>query len=99
VKQSRYLNVILTVVAVLLTGLLWTHVADRPLLSADAEAMQRPGVPNAAAQRKEIIDTLRILSLQIEQTNRLFKEGKGKIEVTNLKDLEVTVAQSEDDAE
>ena len=58
-RQGTYLNVILTVNAVLLAGLVWTQVADTPLLAETASAQSRsrlsnqpvPTVPAFAARR------------------------------------------------
>ena len=61
-RQSRYLNVILTVNAVLLAGLLWTQVVDRPMLAetgdrAVAQHHRHPaefrGAAQASARRNE----------------------------------------------
>ena len=55
-RQGSYLNVILTVNAVLLAGVLWTHVAGTPVLNSTANAQSAgtggTGIPNAADQRQ-----------------------------------------------
>lgn len=85
-RQGTYLNVILTVNAVLLAGLLWTHVASAPVFeqSASAQSKEGVGVPNAADQRQKMIETLRDLKASVDATNKVIQGGKLKVEVSNL---------------
>jgi hypothetical protein len=91
-RQGTYLNVILTVNAALLTGVLWTQVAERPALSSAALAQSAPradGIPNAAAQRQKMIEALRDLKASMDANTRLLESGKLKVEVTNLSDIKI----------
>lgn len=92
-RQSTYLNVILTANAVLLTGILWTQLADRPTLATTALAQSQPpgsggvGIPNAAAQRQRMIESLHEIKGSIEATRQLLQSGKVKVEVSNVDKL------------
>lgn len=86
-KQTRYLNCILTVIAILLSAVLWVNLAGHPLLVQDATAQTLPGgIPDAGKQRKEIVDALKSLSRDVQKTNQLL-EGELRTRVTNLSDL------------
>jgi hypothetical protein len=86
-RQGRYLNVILTVNAVLLTGLLWTQLSDRPLLASDVAAQSVPGIPNAADQRQRMLEAMREIKDSVDATRNMLQSGKLKVEVTNIEDL------------
>ncbi|MDY7108374.1 MAG: hypothetical protein SYC29_07025 [Planctomycetota bacterium] len=94
-RRGTYLNVILTVNAVLLTGLLWTQLADRPLLETEAAAQSRtktpapPAPPNAAEQRAKMIKTLNGLKQSVDAQRKLMESGKLKVTVTNLDEIEL----------
>jgi hypothetical protein len=88
-RQGKYLNVILTANAVLLAGLLWTQVAQRPLLAGDAVAQSPgvPGIPNAAEQRQKMIEAMRDIKASVDATKQAIQGGKIKVEVTNIDQL------------
>jgi acetamidase/formamidase len=93
-RQSKYLNVILTVNAVLLAGLLWTQIASAPVLAQDAVAQVRatravPTIPNAAEQRKKMIDALQEIRQSADATKQLLESGQVKVQVTNLDDIRI----------
>lgn len=97
-KQTRCLNTLLTVNAVLLGGLLWTQLADRPLLAGSAEAQSRmtgtsaaQGVPNAAQQREQMIDALRDMKKSVDEMKKTMEDGKLKVQVTNLDEIKIDV--------
>ncbi len=88
-RQGKYLNGILTVIAVLLAVLLWTQVASRPVFSTPAVADGPPtGFPNAAAQRQRMIEALQQMRKSTEASNKLLTSGKLRVEVTNIRDFE-----------
>ena len=90
-RQSRYLNVILTVNAVLLSGLLWTQVAERPMLAAEATAQSRNTAtpPNSAELRKRQLDETKALRRSVDELTKLVKSGNIKVKVTNLSDISI----------
>jgi hypothetical protein len=95
-RQQKYLNVILTVNAILLAGLLWTQVADRPVLSDEATAQSRTqprqpgvGIPNAAQQRMEMVDGIEDLKKAMAAQYRLLKSGELTVRVSNLDEIEI----------
>ncbi len=70
-RSLRYLNTILTVIAVLLATHLWTAWSDG---ASPAAAVASPrttptpgGIPNAGAQRQQQIDLLKLLNQQTRQ--------------------------------
>jgi hypothetical protein len=93
-RRRNYLNVILTVNAVLLAGLLWTQIAGRPLVSAahaqdeNDPANQGPsGIPNAGKQRDVMITHLASIEGAVRDLQRTIMSGKIKVEVKNLDEL------------
>jgi hypothetical protein len=86
-RQGTYLNVILTVNAVLLGGIVWTQIAGRPVLEQTATAQVGTGVPNAADQRQKMIEALRDMKTSIDANTKLMQSGKLKVEVTNLNEI------------
>ena len=94
-KKPSYLNCVLTAIAILLAALVWTHVADRPMLAAEASANFAPptGVPNAGLQRAQIRDAVVDLQKEVQKLNKMMTGGVLKVEVTNIADL----AREDDD--
>jgi len=99
--QGKYLNVILTVNAVLLAGLLWTQVAEQPVLAETAVAQSRskPSAdgkykgsyykPNAAQQRADQMKILEAIQKSVEAQTKLLSSGKVKVEVMNLDEIKI----------
>lgn len=82
-RSLRYLNSVLTVIAVLLTlnvYTLWTMPQSGAAVSVSTEA-QAAGLPNPGAQRQQMIDLLKKLSKQAEETKGLFKSGQARVRV------------------
>jgi hypothetical protein len=83
----RYLNVTLTVIAVLLGLHLWTLwtapvVGGAPLSAqAVAQAEAAGGIPNAAAQRKQMIELLKRLTQKTEELTGMLKSGQARVRV------------------
>lgn len=87
-RRNSYLNVILTVNALLLAGLVWVQVADEPLMAntATAQVRSKPTeikVPNAAAQRQAIVDELKKTNQSLEALKRTIESGGLQVEVAN----------------
>ena len=81
-------SVNLLTVAVLLAALVWTQIADRPMLSSEAQAAPPPkgyvGFPvNAGAQRLEIIKRLDELNESMATTRTLLESGDVKVTVVD----------------
>ncbi|UCD74981.1 MAG: hypothetical protein JSV91_14485 [Phycisphaerales bacterium] len=89
IRQGTYLNAILTVNAVLLSALVWTQLAPRPVMAetATAQATRRPGIPNAAEQRQKLITAVKDMKASVDSTRKLLESGKLKVEVTNLDEI------------
>ena len=90
-ERSRYLNVILTVITVLLAAILWTSVAGTPLAASDAHAQSRTkptrqsGFPvNSASQRSDMIKSLRDVKTSVDSMNKMLQNGSVKVYVTNI---------------
>ena len=85
-KNLRYLNTILTIIAVLLTLNLWTLWAGHSSpVSADfaapAHAQVNEGLANAGAQRVEMIALLKKQVAATESITTLLKSGTVKVKV------------------
>lgn len=100
-RQTTYLNVILTLNAVLLTGVLWTQLVDRPVFAQHAEAQMTDaqfasGIPNAGLQREQMVRHLDRLNRNLEATMQVIESGKVKVEVANLKDIKLELPEEGD---
>jgi hypothetical protein len=90
IRQGTYLNAILTVNAVLLSALIWTQLAPRPLMADTATAQydaRRGGIPNAGEQRQKLIAGMAEVKASVDSTRKLLESGKLKVEVTNLDEI------------
>jgi len=86
-KRRTYLEVILTVNAILLGGILWTNIAGAPALGWRAIAGDQPrGIPNAAAQRLEMIRTLRTISEDVRSLQSDLRETEFKVRLVAVPD-------------
>lgn len=85
-RSLRYLNSILTVIAVLLTLNLyvaWNTAPGAELLgSSEAYAQEAGGIPNAGSQRKEMIDLLKQLNTHLAGVKKSIDQGV-RVNVTN----------------
>lgn len=107
-RHTTYLNAILTVNALLLAGLLWTRVADTPVLSQNAAAApeqspagstdnftnsntrQQQMLEATNQMRQQTVDAMHRIENKMEATTRLLQSGQLKVQVTNLKDIQVS---------
>jgi surface antigen len=84
-NSLKYLNVVLTVLAVLLGLQVWTTWTQSTDMVAPAAAQ---GIPDEGAQRKQIVDELKLLVKKVETTNDLLASGKVRV---------IVVGEVEDD--
>ena len=79
-SMMRYLNTVLTVLAILLALNLWTSWQQAP-----SESFVRPahaqGLANAGKQRKQIIDQLKQVNVQLGELQKTLEEGKVRVKV------------------
>ena len=92
-RSLRYLNTVLTVIAILLTLQLWTtwsagsaswpgaSVAQAKAKARSQAAARASGIPNAGAQRAETVNQLRKLNQNTETLIGLFRNGKARVRV------------------
>ena len=81
---SKYLNTVLTVIAVLLALNLWVGVHQSPAAAAvDNEAMAQ-GTTTAGQQRSQMIEALGNLNTSVEQVNRKLGDGSVRVQVTSM---------------
>jgi len=85
-QSVKYLNVILTSIAILLALQLWTSWAgvssDQPIeMATPAYAA---GIPDAGYQRKQMIDELKKMTAQLDQLNTQFRSGQARVRLSNL---------------
>lgn len=83
-KSLRYLNTVLTAVAILLGLQLWTSW-NSPAANDAGSALVSPahaaGLPDAGAQRKDMINELKSLRKQMADTHSLLASGKVRVQV------------------
>jgi hypothetical protein len=97
-RQTTYLNVILTCNAMLLSGVLWTQLAGRSLMTQSAEAQSTeaagiPGIPNAGGQREQMIRELQAMNVSLSAAIRTIEGGRTRVEVTNLGEIKLEVPE------
>jgi hypothetical protein len=93
-RQGTYLNIILTVNAALLTGLLWGQLAGRASLETQASAQGVPlpagqsAIPvTSADQRQRQIELMRDIKLAVDDLKKSVMTGTMKVEVSNIDQL------------
>jgi len=82
-KSLRYLNTVLTLIAVLLTVNIWTLWNTTPagdVLSVATEA-QANGIPNAGQQRKDILDAVKRVNTDTNAIKNLLANGTIKVKI------------------
>lgn len=77
-NAMRYLNTILTVLALLLALNLWTAWSAAPSLTGAAQAQ---GIPDEGAQRQQQVDLLKKLNVRMEEQAELLQSGKVRVRV------------------
>jgi hypothetical protein len=94
-KALRYTNAVLTVLAVLLSIQLWTTWHGRGLAAIEAAPTQAAppdpsirtgapgGLPDAGAQRRDIIDLLKRQVQQSDELTKLLRSGQVRVRVEN----------------
>ena len=93
-RSLRYLNAMLTVLSVLLAlhlWTLWTGDGAGGLLpeARVANAVSRPvGLPNASAQRMEIVGLLKQQNRKIDELIGLFRSGTARVKLQEKKKLD-----------
>lgn len=83
-RMLRYLNTVLTLIAILLTLNLWTLWFATPssalvLPTEDAYALSVTGMPNAAQQRRDHTEQLKKLNGQMSDLKGLLASGKVRV--------------------
>ncbi|MCE9590973.1 MAG: hypothetical protein K8S99_10655 [Planctomycetes bacterium] len=85
-RSLRYLNTMLTILAVLLALQLWTTWTGTPAADsvsvAHAEA-RGGGIPDEGAQRKEMIDLLKRLTQQMDELKGTLTSGEVRVKLEN----------------
>ena len=80
-RALRYLNTVLTIIALLLTLQLWTSWTQGTAQGQlpDVATPAQAAIPNAAAQRKQMIDLIKQTNQNISDLTELFKSGKARV--------------------
>lgn len=87
-QSVKYLNVILTTIAILLALQLWTSWSGPSLdqsMSWTTPA-HAAGIPNAGHQRQQIVNQLKDMSVKLDQLNDQFRSGKARVRIGNQSD-------------
>ena len=80
----RYLNGVLTVLAILLSLQLWTQWTAAPNgkpITLASEAHAAGGIPNAGAQRQQMVDLLKKVVQQNDKLIGMFNSGQARVKV------------------
>jgi hypothetical protein len=80
-KSLRYLNTVLTLIAVLLTANLWTQWNTTPggdTLSVATQA-KAVGLTNAAQQRKDMIELLKKINADTTGLKSMLSNGSARV--------------------
>jgi len=91
-RSLRYLNGVLTVIGVLLMLQLWTTWTGgsasmaAPAMARSQTAPTPGGIPNAGAQRRQMVDMLKRISQQTEVLTGLFRTGQARVRVEASQD-------------
>lgn len=90
-RSMQYLNMVLTVLCVLLAAQLWTSWSGgagagmaQPAIAQAAPNSTGGGIPDAGAQRKEMIDLLKRISQQTDELNQLLRSGGVRVKVESV---------------
>lgn len=91
-RNGTYLNVILTVNAVLLAALVWVQVtgpaAPQPATAVAGTTMVQ-GIPNAGAQRERMVRAIQSLEESVNGVSKTLAGGKLAVRVENLDEIDV----------
>ncbi len=87
-NNSKYLNTVLTVIAVLLGLNLWVGAHQSPAAAAMDPATEAlaQGRTDAGAQRKAMIDELKNLGSKVDAMSKKLGDGSVKVTVESLPD-------------
>lgn len=97
-NRARYLNVILTVNAALLSVIAWTQLAGGAPWSGSAMAQspgEPQGIPNAGAQRQRMVQELQGLRESVDGMKKQLESGKMKVIIANVDELKAANAGNE----
>ena len=85
-RHHRLMSTLLTVNAILLSGLLWVQLASRPLFASEAAAVtEQRHLPNAGAQRDVMTQLLNEIRKSSDATYKILKNGQIKVVITQPK--------------
>ncbi len=80
-SSFRYLNTMLTLVAILLSLTLWTWWTQSPLAEATVSPARAQGILEAGLQRKDMIDRLDMLNGKMDALIELLRSGQVRVRV------------------
>ena len=81
-RGQRIIASLLTVNAVLLGGLLWVQIAEKPVFAESAYAQRGGQLPNAGAQRDLMIQQLTQIQQATQATQKVLESGTVKVVIT-----------------
>jgi hypothetical protein len=99
-RNATYLNAILTVNAVMVAALVWTHVSEGPSL-ANASPLQAEtgentgGVPNAGLQRLQTLNEIKALRSDVQRLEATLVAGKIRFGISNFAELKKMMDESQ----
>ncbi|MCC7146604.1 MAG: hypothetical protein IT443_09175 [Phycisphaeraceae bacterium] len=78
-RSLRYLNAVLTLIALLLTVHLWTLWTLSPVDLSLAQTARAEGIPDSGAQRNEMIAELKSLNQRMDSLIGLLRSGEVRV--------------------
>lgn len=81
-RSLKYTNGVLSVLAVLLALNLYVTWVDTPagaMLTPGVEARAQSGMPNAAQQRREMIDEVKLTNKTLDELKTLLTSGEVRV--------------------
>ncbi len=84
-SSIKYLNTILTALAVLLALQLWTSWNSGAELASPAYGQ---GIPDGGAQRQQIVDQLKLLNKRTDEVKAILTSGKMRVLISEAPEVE-----------
>jgi hypothetical protein len=97
-RQGKYLNVILTVNAALVSTLVWMQLVGGGPLSPSANAQNPPletGIPNAGSQRQRMIEEMQGMRASLDAMRKQLDGGKLKVTIANIDEIKAATRADE----
>lgn len=82
-RSLRYLNTMLTLIAILLSLTLWTQWTSSPLPDPTVSEARADGILEAGLQRQQMVQSMDLLNTKMDQLIGLLKSGQARVRIEN----------------